>query len=457
MLLSRVAGVFDQDFWKIDLLQATRQYPAIWHAGLALAAMHRTMTSIPDLARRTRPNYYYLLALQHYNLSIKYLLRIAHQEQHTNADQETLLMASLLFMGLCCVQGDTRQTIIHAQNTLALFYHWRFWKHLEEPRHIGQQACVLRGSSLVTLITYVEGQFMHKLPYIQSPAWRGGLNPQKCSPKPFLSTTEAWSELVPLMNGMRDSWPLFEAPASIAQPHVDMYLAYRLEICNWISKYRSFYQQREPVYEQSDWESLVILRLYQLCLEIHTNVNTSESALMFDKHLAKFKHILVLLRELFEQKLSRDREGPREDLSPSFSFALSAGEILACIGKNCRDGAMRREATALLRCWRMKDGIWDGALSASITETVIRVEESGIEDRQLSVASDDDDYDDDDDDDGDDGDDDCKCIRNGFICADHRVLYHWIEFSEDGTAICYILTVRDVRQGKPARLARISY
>lgn len=40
--IPQIAGPFDQAFWTVDVLQACRQHPAVWHGSLALAAMNNS-------------------------------------------------------------------------------------------------------------------------------------------------------------------------------------------------------------------------------------------------------------------------------------------------------------------------------------------------------------------------------------------------------------------------------
>lgn len=125
--VQQVSGAFDQEFWSTHVLRATRAYPAVWHASLALSAIHMRakITSTSPIAHATREKYYEF-ALREYNASIKYLIDIGRHDKLSIADQETMLLSSLLFAGLSSIQCDYEQATTHAHNGINLFYEWRF-------------------------------------------------------------------------------------------------------------------------------------------------------------------------------------------------------------------------------------------------------------------------------------------------------------------------------------------
>lgn len=430
--IHHVAGAFDQIFWAVDILRATRECPAIWHASLAMAGMHRKMTVPPGLPAATTAGpaaEYYTFALKHYNKSINCLIQITKKPELSLADRETLLLAAVLFTGIACLQGNPREAVIHARNGLQLFYQWKYWEQLEA-KPASRIDSFVAAESITALITNLESQFMNRLGHISRPAWRDGPRAPKCSPLPFVSPTEAYFELLPLMGGLLESWRYIELPTNVAFQLPEMYLSYHKELGVWRDKLRQLQQTAKP--SLSELESYRILELLALGIDMCRDVDISESVLMFDRHADKFGHMMTLIRELSHSKCHSIKTN--RIALPLFSFSVSICEVLAWFCTSCRDRRLRREAISTLATWELRDGLWDSALVAAIYEAFMMVEEGGIVEGDLTAA------------------DGCKCVQDGFICASHRVLQHWVEFLDDGAAHLFLLTTDDFTHGREPRI-----
>lgn len=456
--MDQVTGVFDPGFWKVNVLQAAREYPAIWHAGLAFASMHRRMT-VDEGDQRTR-QYYYTFALEQYNRSIQWLVNAARpaeaDQQRMLANQETMLLAGMIYTGISCLQGDTRQAVSHVSNVLGLFYQWQYWERSEEPQctRAARAGNVVCARSLVALITNFEGQFLNRLHQVPRPLLRWGVTPQPCSSEPFTSVMEAYAEFLPLKNGLLESWRYFEHPADVVRPSLNMYQSYCVELRVWVSKFEDLLVRSREKYpdpcSDPDWEALAIMQQLRKGVETCFEVDTAASTLKFEKLQPRFVEVLHLLEELHENR--RKYSKPRGTTPVVFSFSHSVAEIFFWVIANNRDRDLRTRALDLLRKWNEKDGIWDSTFMANILEAAIHEEERGP--RKLQDMREQADID------GNDNNDApgrCDCVLDGWICEGHRIYKTWVEFRDDSTADFYMLTPNDQRRCLAPRVVRLPY
>ncbi len=175
--LRQISGGVDLSFWGVDLLRATHTYPAIWHASLALSGMHEWMKlsaasndiDMDDVDNNSSSNNdnnaeraqeHYTFALAQYNASIAHVLDITRQQQElTYASKETLLMTSMLYAGICSMQNNTAQAMVHIRNAVEIFGQWRFWEMAADPPSKKHQPGVLNPATLVRLVTMFYYQF----------------------------------------------------------------------------------------------------------------------------------------------------------------------------------------------------------------------------------------------------------------------------------------------------------
>lgn len=425
--VNQVAGGFDHDFWSVDVLRATHHYPAIWHASLALAAMHERMRILDNTTvARTMRREHYTFALKQYNLAIQEIIAITNQPVLNAADQETLLLASALFAGLCCAQGDINQAIKHAINALEFCQQWQFW---DQARHISgeRRACILRVDSLVTLMSHFELQFINRLKGVSTPqsSQSKGMAP-KCFRTPFSSATDAYYEFQPLLTSLIGLWSHTELkPVTLRHsPATEMRYAHRIEFDNWRRKFDDFVHSERCTEEDS--EGVLILRLLLVGAKVALEADFQQGEIVFDQYRSTFEQVVSLAEELVNLHASR-AEG-WDWKYPLFSYSIFICESLLWVGTGCRDPTIRRRIIDVLQKWPHRDGIWDSRLIAAIVETTMRLEESGWSQNK---------------------EDQCECMLGAFICNNHRVVGHEVAFLKDGEAEVTIKTVGDWKHGRP--------
>lgn len=73
-------------------------------------------------------------------------------------DQETLLLAKVVFIGICYILGDADQALNHAQNNSKLFNSWKFWGRVVGSSSFSSNSSTVNAQSLLTLMTFFECQ-----------------------------------------------------------------------------------------------------------------------------------------------------------------------------------------------------------------------------------------------------------------------------------------------------------
>lgn len=435
--IPQVCGTFGHKFWKTDVLRATQVYPAIWHACLAVAAMHERMKMTESENAKAATQMLYEFSLRQYNAAIRHLLDIRRENVLTGDDQETLLMASILFNGLCCLQGDVQQAIIHARNGLQLFYLWRYWEQTYQTDTRRRRMSLLSAESLVMLISFTESQFMNRVANVPTTLLRCQIIPYKCSDMPFASITNAYVEFQNLYTGLLSATKFSDSPSCITLPlpRAEHRVAYRREFEVWKAKFEKFKQQSTLVTEE-DTEGLLLLETLLTGVEVCLYVDINNAELDYDNYESAFSRIVDLAERVLSKRSYVAVDQGRG--APLFSFSLSLCEELYWAGIRCRNGIIRRRVIALLKKWPRRDGIWDSKMIASTCEAVMRLEESAVWSVDGTGPC-------------------CGCISGVFICNDHRVAGVDTEFLTSGTAKVTMHTVANLRYNVEGHTALISF
>ena len=425
----QVAGTFDHSFWNMDVLRAAHVYPAIWHATLALAAMNHAVMSAPGPARspsQITESQDYAFAVDQYSRGINHIISITQQKQLSYANKETLLLASLLFAAVCSLQGEHSQAIMHGHNGLRLFQQWQFWQETQKTpaARIGG---LLNPGSLATLLSGTELQLLNRFPKLGIPCRTGPAAPPTCSEKPFTCATEAYFELQPLITGFLGLWQ-YTAPTTRrnwTRPVVDLGRRYAVEFASWRRKFDAF------VDKQADKETadILTLQLWAKAQESLVQADLSRGQVALDVLLDAYKESADVAERLCE-RLTHMTGGSTE---PQFQISLSICELLFWTGHGCRDGPTRRRYLSLMQRWPIYDGIWDTRLLAEILEKSIHQEENSWREGG------------------------CACVEGVFICNEHRVVGHEVEFLAAREAKVAFFTVGDRAAKRNGRVATVTW
>lgn len=187
--------------------RAAVKYPALWHASIALAAIHMsvtneaanligakinpaTMTPNPYLAR----NYQYRLALEHFNKSIRYLSQTltTRNDSFSYADKEMAIMTNMLYIGIGSIVDDEEQMHSHQKNLLRLLETFRFGE--DDPA-----LCkgVMAYEGLLSLVLALDGSFLHTDDIVFR--WQRDWVVKTPMYDSFTSITQAYIAIMPLV------------------------------------------------------------------------------------------------------------------------------------------------------------------------------------------------------------------------------------------------------------------
>lgn len=420
----QIAGKFITKFWSHDVLQATKSYPAIWHAGLAMAATHRKsqVTGQSAKAVQLRRNYN-TFSLEHYNASIGLLMKIANRKKLSQADRETLLIASILFLSLCAVQDNVQDAVIHAQSGARLYQQWQ----IHDSRVDAVRNGILSRESLKFLTTTLKCALVEPIrpPDLESKLLLQKRSQSLYSPLPFRTLAEAYIEFLPLLENIIDQGgsancqQVFEA----ARDNPSTWNVYRREYAIWRAKFNEFRARWKP--EKSELYCLLELDIYARLFGIMYNEVSAAPEMVWDAYTDEFKQILDMAEQIYElrtQASAKDR-GQQGRL---FTLSLAPGEALAFIAASCRDYQVRRRTIALLKKWKWRNGVWDTKAMAATCETLMAFEENAKS-----------------------ADDWCECVNGEFICHGHRVARTKAVCVGQSQITVRIQSVNDVRTDQP--------
>lgn len=421
-------------------MRATQVYPAIWHAGLALAAMFRavSITAQTEAARASREQNR-TFALKEYNAAIAELLSLGEKSELSDAEKETILLASTLFTGLSALQEDHMQALEHARGGTRLFHQWEFWKHssssasspsaiqdredsplatddtdIYTARTVGtrKKDCVVTTKALGAVFTHFEMQFCNRLRTVTIPEWRWRRHAHACSDVPYASAIDAYTELQPLLAGVSHNERYHGVPALVrAKPMRSSQVGYFREFRAWKAKFDAFLAS--PHVTAADADAIVTLRIIWMVVEIVLQLDPDAGEMGWDAVEPEVARFVDFAEEHYgpASNLRRQQLKKQQQQQPgqgtgsrsfAFSFSVSECEMLAFTGTFCRNGALRRRIIRLLSEWPCRDGMVDARLLGLIVQAVMVFEENatvGVAERDPA----------------------CRCVHGTFICRWHRV------------------------------------
>lgn len=435
-----VAGSFNCEFWTRDVLQASQEYPAIWHASLALAAMHAEIWTKgeTDAVRYIRHGYH-VFALQQYDKAIKHALQLTIREQHSQCDKEALLLVSILFTALCCLQDEVDQAKAHVINILKLRDQWQF-RELSRRPSSGTCNNILTIDSLLAVVSNFECQFQYKLTFVPRPPPPPvdieSTMFHAFSSIPFCAVTDAFFEIQIIRHRFLLTRRRSGEQADFSQPYPirDAYYSIILELEAWNARFQPL-QTRHGL-SQTEREGLQLLWLYYLTFQMCLSIRFEVIEIGYDAYQPLFKKIVDTADKAYaRQEMS---EGKPIVVSSGFSFSPTFCELLLLVGVCCRDSVIRRRAINLLRDKPRRSGIWDSRLFALASECIMVIEENGHVDSHSGKHN-------------------CKCAPGVFICHDHRVAAPDISFVRPGEALMVINTIGGLKEKLPPRTITLSW
>lgn len=425
--VKHVAGVFDHSFWKVNVLRAARIYPAIWHASLAVAAMQERNIIYGDTTNVDIKRKFYAFALIQYNAAIKLLLEIAMKPTHTVAEQETLLMASMLFTTLSILQSDGSQAISHANNGIQLFYRWQYWEQADKARRTGDR--ILSPDFFATMVAVATSQFHYDRSVI-SPWSLRNLSKEAPSTQAFESVSDAFIALEPLLTGMMEILNGLN-PDTDQKQQLQLIRqkqkTYQRDFSQWKDRFKHL--SAKKLNAEESW-AMIQVKALSIGMRIALELDLDDMDMQFDLFYSSFEQIVTLTEALLQT----------EDQGPSqwgYSFSHSISMLLFFVSTSCRDSKLRRRAIALLRDIPEKTSYIYSKLTAKLCDAIVEAEESASL-AGLDGAT-------------------CSCTPGSFICREHRAVYRDTQVVGYGDIVVSIRTVADLKNNRPGKVAPLSF
>lgn len=358
-----VAGSFDADFWRVDIMRATQVSPAIWHASLALAAASARRrilaSSTGDKASPgglDRAHEYHSFALHHHNQSIRHLVDITRHGLRANLtlkDQETLLLANILFTSICELQDDSRQAAVHALHNSRLFSMWKFWEH--------GKGSMLDSRSLVAVVMLVEYLLIGRLRRKKIPPWfgHGSMDQLALRSQPFQSARAAYLEFQPLFLQLLMA---FETTGP-SDPYEYSNCAARIQM--WKARFDEFVEG----HAQASFEDISVLSAMHTATQICVHIDLLRRLVIFEEPDFLVEKLTSTLERLVEHQKAGGKRG-EESGEPTFSHAIAVGSVFWTAIRTRRSD-LRERLIRLLREWPRREGLWDCKVLAGLCEATI--------------------------------------------------------------------------------------
>ncbi|OAA71229.1 C6 zinc finger domain protein [Cordyceps fumosorosea ARSEF 2679] len=418
----QVGCVLDMPFWLVDVPQAAQAHRPLWHAAVALAALATSsshhafndtaaaataaVSAFSDTTTPVGVDGLTAFVMRHYHAAIRELIPLSNPsgDAPTFGNQQVLLMTNVLLLGLASMQGNQRDAAMFARHSLSLFNAWRFWQRQDDWK-TSSQGAMLSVAPLTALMYRLQSQEVADR--LERPAWLLSEFDQFTrlpSATPFVSQTEAYRELQPMLAGLtlvakeRQLRPYTD----FMLPAPDACLTFRYAFTAWRAKYDHFCDSQPPMAEDG-LESMILGLLkatvehalylsddYRALLPLHHRmVDTAERILMaltptaaFDPHIASGSPGASSptspdpMSEWSTMPTSTSPplpEQPRITKVLPYCFGPVVLEPLFIVAIDCVDYGLRRRAISILRRWPRAEGVWSSVIMAAFAEALATV------------------------------------------------------------------------------------
>ena len=180
-----------------------------------------------------------------------------------------------------------------------------------------------------------------------------------------LSMYFAGSQSKPHTSGQKNSWH-FERWA--ASPCIRPIFTFSDDILIQYDLAFARLRKKGTLVDERQRRALASLELMRLAVQIVHGAGQQRSEMVFDLYLSQFKQIVDLA--------SSSLVGPGLEHSPCMDIECLPSLYLAA--RSCRDPILRRRAIVLLRDSGKQEGVWDGKMLASLTEYMMKLEETNL-------------------------------------------------------------------------------
>ncbi|KAJ5116933.1 hypothetical protein N7456_001281 [Penicillium angulare] len=373
--------------WRKTLMIFAQTVPAVRHAAIALAMIHRTYLDhstgefTPDLCfSKYQP--LDKAPLHHYNRAIQLLLELDGGKS-AEITAVTLLVC-YLFTCFDHLVGDDAQAFKHLRGGLALSRNIdsaTFNNNTDKyEQSSGFHAIICQATHQIRRLDMQAGMFLVDWsPTDIQDTFMTALAPCDST---FQSLDQAADHLQILLTQVMKlrSTEQQLAPTGTIPPLPPSLADATLNNLNsWSSHFESFLDRYTPPELTFGINSLVsLLRLQHTVAYIILCGGGTSQEMSYDNFMPQFKQCIAFATEVAaaHEKYSGST---RLTFTPEIGFI----PVLYIIGAKCRDPNLRREALSLLRRQIIREASWDSISTAKVLERIIEIEEDGTGEHQI--------------------------------------------------------------------------
>lgn len=353
-VVRKVSGIFNQSFWYVDVPTAAQVHPCMWHAAIALSAIHHCATaekarirqsSVNEPQPQFTHNHHYQQALIHFNKSIRYLVQALSQfkgREMTYMEKEMVILTNIIYIGICGLLEDATQVQQHRINFINMLAQVHFGEEDPESRK-----GIMQFEDLLSIVLLIDGNIDYSLAsgkrssrewVVQVPEY-----PE------FTSITQAYTRLLPFMYRSLDpdkgKWTGPYGP--------ERYKARRQLFESYMAKLDAFELQYNPKGTRQDQALKTIRLITKVLLLKETFAKQTTRSATIEAH----KSFLPVLDEI-DDILSHSSSSldPFSEESPPINFSITPGFLIDLILAFNNNGAVRRKAIGLLKKWPFNNG-----------------------------------------------------------------------------------------------------
>lgn len=349
-LVPVIGGVFNREFWSIDVPTAAQIYPSIWHGAVALTAIYKSIKVDKKSIRRvfgstsnpTR-NQLYRHALVHFNKSIQALAKSmasypSDLSQISYRDKEMILMTSILYIGLCGMLSDDHQTKSQCESFSQLLEAMRFGE--EDPM---TRNGIMAYKDLMSIILIIDSSIYQQMGL--PGRWDRKWIVQCPQIGAFTCMTDAYLAMLPTQFMSLVKAEVAMAPNSQG-PRKNRF---RLDMLECYVARLDIFKHSQRSFTSHDLETLntldLLMELSFIREEIMLSKTREESIAASEKLLLAFDRVDAAMGRLSTLGAAFSSE------PPPFTFAPSFGRLLQIYLAVTHSPKVRRRGIELMKKW----------------------------------------------------------------------------------------------------------
>lgn len=435
--IDSISGMFNKRFWSVDVPRAAQIHPALWHASLAMAAIHQTEKIKENTKRITntiaiKQHKYYVFALSHFNESLVSLKKsLTYDINSTTISyqrQELVLLTNLLYIGICNMLGESKQAISHIKNLLYFIDHVRFGQDC----NANPQGAMLNYNELLSVLLFLDGTTINY----------ADIKPR--ADRPYVIAVPERSSF----RSISDAYLAFQLLVSNSLHRVDMSVLQQKEHFALAIEINQSFRLRLSEFEKtnnlsnSEYRDIRIMDVFLRYSEARYSTIVSTTISERVEHIRSYDRILDEIDAILEQQQSQQQSQTTSPIMVSFSPNLRA--LTSKIASSADVKTVHRKALMMLKKWPFKQSASSSDLDHAVFSAKVVFDATGparslpwqrkgfpvelIYCKDGSI----DPY------------ESCECITETFVCQDHRMASHHLTMG-DGRASIKLRNVYETR------------